>query len=325
MAPCINWSRFFFPRYWLQSNLRNERGSEVQGNRSRKIDITVVQFLALLLWLSVVAAGADGPSTALSRDLAHNRKEHIELKEMFYASFAFSAVDSSPSGTAGGASTAAADHQQSAAVRGFERSLARVQPLLLRYGYGAAFVAVMAEGIGIPTPGQTLLMASALEAADGRMNITSILFLVTVAATLGNSIGYAIGRWGGRAALNKLNVNPQRQQRLDDLFKRRGGIVILLARFLDGLRQLNGIVAGVLQMPWWTFTAYNVAGALLWTCSWGLGTYYLGRDIHVIATFFHRHRPLLFTLSVATCAAVLVYLLRFRKVSGEQEPVTRDR
>src|SRR4029434_3258700 len=120
-----------------------------------------------------------------------------------------------------GASAAPADHQQSAAVRRFQRSLARVQPLLQRYGYGAAFAAVMAEGMGIPTPGQTLLMAGALEAAEERMSIALLVILVTTAATLGNSIGYAIGRWGGRAALNKLKVNPQRQQYLDDLFKYR--------------------------------------------------------------------------------------------------------
>jgi membrane protein DedA with SNARE-associated domain len=192
-----------------------------------------------------------------------------------------------------------------------------VQPLLQRYGYAASFVAVMVEGMGIPTPGQTLLMASALESVDGRMNIALLLFLVTVAATLGNSIGYVIGRWGGRVALNRLKVNPQRQQFLDDLFHRRGGLVILFARFLDGLRQLNGIVAGVLRMPWWTFTAYNVAGALLWTCAWGLGTYYLGRDIHVIAAFFHRHRPLLLVLGAAAFVALVVYLLRSRKTRHE--------
>jgi membrane protein DedA with SNARE-associated domain len=195
-------------------------------------------------------------------------------------------------------------------VRDFEHSLARVQPLLERYGYGAAFAAVMAEGMGVPTPGQTLLMASALEAATGRMNIALLLFLVTTAATVGNSIGYAIGRWGGRMALDKLRVNPERQQHLDDLFKRRGGMVILLARFLDGLRQLNGIVAGVLRMPWWTFTAYNVAGAVLWTSAWGLGTYYLGRDIHFIAAFFHRHRPLLLVVGATAFIALVVYLLR---------------
>jgi len=295
--------------------------------------------LAVLLWLLVLAASepsrislfpllapvesvavspiaADDVSIALSRDLVHCRNEHIELREIFYANFAFSAVDPSPSG-AGGASSAATNYQQSAAIRDFEHSLARVQPLLERYGYGAAFAAVMVEGMGIPTPGQTLLMAGALEAAAGRMNIALLVFLVITAATVGNSIGYAIGRWGGRVVLDKLKVNPQRQQHLDDLFKRRGGMVILLARFLDGLRQLNGIVAGVLQMPWRTFTAYNVAGAILWTCSWGLGTYYLGRDIHFIAAFFHRHRPLLLALGVVAFVALLVYLLRSRRKSVE--------
>lgn len=220
--------------------------------------------------------------------------------------------------TASGESTPASDPQQSAMARRFERSLAKVQPLLERYGYAAAFAAVTVEGMGIPTPGQTLLMAGALEAAEGRMNITLLLFVVTAAATLGNSMGYAMGRWGGRAALNKLKVNPQRQQHLDDIFQQRGGLVVLLARFLDGLRQLNGIVSGVLQMPWWTFTAYNFAGALLWTCAWGLGTFYLGRDIHVIAAFFHHHARWLYLLSVIALVALVIYLLRSKRGSNER-------
>ena len=225
--------------------------------------------------------------------------------------FGFFAVVSVSNG-AGEESTVASDQRPSRGLRRFERSIARVQPLLQRYGYGAAFLFVMAEGMGIPTPGQTLLMASALEAAAGRMNIALLILLVTTAAMVGNSIGYAIGRWGGRVVLEKFKVNLQRQQRLEDLFRRRGGVVVLLARFLDGLRQLNGIVAGVLQMPWWTFTVYNVAGAVLWTCGWGLGTYYLGRDIHFIAAFFLRHRRLLLALGVTAFVALVVYLLRSR-------------
>ena len=204
----------------------------------------------------------------------------------------------------------------SRAERSFERSLARVQPLVERYGYGASFLAVMVEGMGIPAPGQTLLMASSAEAAKGRINIVFLIFLVTTAATVGNSIGYAIGRWGGRALLVKL-VNPKRQQRTEDFFKRRGGIAILFARFVDGLRQLNGIVAGILNMPWWTFTAYNIGGAILWTCSWGLGTYFLGRDIHSIAGFFRHHRAFVFVLSVAALVSLIAYLLRHSRIETQ--------
>ena len=196
--------------------------------------------------------------------------------------------------------------------RRFEHSLAKVQPLLDRYGYGAAVGATILEGMGIPAPGQTLLMASALEASKGRMNIVVLVICVAAAAATGNSIGYAGGRWGGRVVLSRLRVNSKRQHHLDDLFRRRGGIVILVARFLDGLRQLNGIVAGVLKMPWWSFTVYNIAGALLWTGCWGLGTYVFGRDIHVFASLFLGHRRLFYALGVIAFCGLLAYLLRFK-------------
>ena len=207
-------------------------------------------------------------------------------------------------------SSAGLQEPESARVRGFRNALARVQPLLARYGYAAAALAVLAEGVGIPTPGQTFLIAGALEAAERRMNIALFLFTVTAAAVAGNSIGYAIGRWGGRLILSKLRVDPQRQQRLDDLFTRRGGFVVLFGRFADGIRQLNGILAGTLKMPWWRFTAYNVAGAVLWTGAWGLATYYFGRRIHAVAGFYHHHRPLLIGLSGAALLALLIYLVR---------------
>jgi membrane protein DedA with SNARE-associated domain len=269
------------------------------------------------------AAPGPCPSSVISRkDVHRNRvlKNFKSLRLVFCLAFLIALSgwrQSVASGSGGGVSHAVWEHYRSAAVRDFERSLALMHPLLERYGYGAAVLATMAEGMGIPTPGQTLLMASALEAAQGRMNIVVLLFLVTTAATLGNSVGYAIGRWGGRVALDKLKVNPHRQQYLDDLFRRRGGVVILLARFLDGLRQLNGIVAGVMRMPWWAFTAYNLAGAILWTCAWGLGSYYLGRDMHTIAGFFQRHGGLMYVVGVIAVVGLVVYLLRFRGKSVE--------
>lgn len=166
-------------------------------------------------------------------------------------------------------------------------------------------------------PGQTLLIVGAVEAAEGRMNIAGLLLLVTASATLGNSLGYAIGYWGGRFVLNKLKVNAQRQQYLEELFERRGGLVILFGRFVDGLRQLNGILSGTMRMPWWRFTAYNVAGALLWTGAWGLGSYYLGRRIHFLTGFFHHHHAWLFALGLTALLALLVYLLRSTRRKGD--------
>ena len=152
------------------------------------------------------------------------------------------------------------------------------------------------------------------------MNIALLLLVVTAAALIGNSVGYAIGRWGGRWALKKLRVNPQRQQHLDQLFRRHGGFVLLFGRFVDGLRQVNGILAGTLKMPWWTFTAYNMAGAVLWTGAWGLGSYYFGRRIHSVGAFFYHHRALLILLSATALLALLIYLFRSKKEGDEARP-----
>jgi membrane protein DedA with SNARE-associated domain len=229
---------------------------------------------------------------------------------LFSALPAFAQAEASAPAAADGKPAANTELASSQAGHGFQRALAEVRPLLDRYGYSAVFVAVLAEGVGIPAPGQTLLIASALEASSGRMRIAWVVALVFVAAVLGNSLGYALGRWCGRMALRKLRVNLEREQRLESWFTRRGGLLIVLGRFIEGLRQLNGIVAGVLQMPWWKFTVYNVAGGALWTLAWGLGTYHLGRDIRPIAALFHRHRSWLIILAVAAFAILLVYLLR---------------
>src|SRR6266436_5652470 len=117
----------------------SKRDSNIFGEEfMRKASIAVGQLLAVLVWLSVLAAVGTSRISLLAP---------------------MESVASAATGT-DKESTGAPDHRRSRAVRRFERSLAEVQPLLARYGYGAAFAAVMAEGMGIPTPGQTLLMAS---------------------------------------------------------------------------------------------------------------------------------------------------------------------
>jgi membrane protein DedA with SNARE-associated domain/Arc/MetJ family transcription regulator len=194
-----------------------------------------------------------------------------------------------------------------------EAAVARVRPLLERYGYPAIFVAVGVEGMGIPAPGQTLLIAASIDAAHGGLNIAAVVALAVLAAALGNSIGYLIGRVGGRPLLRKLPISEARLARVDALFRRHGGWFILVARFFDGTRQLNGIMAGTLEMPWWRFTFWNLLGAVLFVAVWGLGTYWLDRDIGQVMAILRRIEPLAIALLVAALVAGLVYLWRRRR------------
>jgi membrane protein DedA with SNARE-associated domain len=242
----------------------------------------------------------------------------IFLVGILVGSLVYGQHQESPPAATGNPPPAASPPFSHAVVQEFEHSLAKVQPWLERYGYAAVFVAVMVEGMGIPAPGQTLVIAGTLEAARGNLHPSLLLILVVLAAVLGNSVGYLIGYWGGRPLLKKLKVNVNHWQRLKYFFDRYGGGVVVAGRFFDGLRQLNGIVAGMLKMPWWLFTGFNILGAVLWTGLWGLGTYLLEKDIHTVVYFFRPFKPWIIALSLTGFAALLAYLLWRRQANQQQ-------
>jgi membrane protein DedA with SNARE-associated domain len=202
------------------------------------------------------------------------------------------------------------DEAGEVAVSVVDKAVAKARPLLERYGYPAVFIAIGVEGFGIPAPGQTLLIAGAIDAVDGSLSIAMLVLLAMLATVLGNSLGYLIGRLGGRPLLRKLPISEARLARVEALFERYGGAFILLARFVDGPRQLNGIMAGMLEMPWWRFSLWNLLGALIWVAVWGLGTWWLDRDIGAILAVVERIEPLAIALAVAALLAGLVYLWR---------------
>jgi len=197
--------------------------------------------------------------------------------------------------------------------RDLEAAVAHVQPLLERYGYPVLFLAVLVEGVGLVAPGQTLLLAASLAAARGELNLALVWLVSFTAAVVGNSLGYLLGRRGGRPLLRRLRVNERHLERLEGYVSRKGPVIILLARFCDGLRQLNGIVAGLLEMPGREFSLYNILGAVLWTGVWGLGPYWFDREVVSLHLSFRAAAPYLAAVSLLGLLALLLYLLRRSK------------
>ena len=88
-----------------------------------------------------------------------------------------------------------------------------------------------------------------------------------------------------------VTIDKRHLDKVEDGFDRYGGWLIVFARFFDGTRQLNGIAAGILEMPWARFTLYNLAGAALWVCFWGLGAYYLDLHLDQVVAFIRLINP----------------------------------
>jgi membrane protein DedA with SNARE-associated domain len=121
-------------------------------------------------------------------------------------------------------------------------------------------------------------------------------------------LGYLIGRYGGRRLLLKCRINERHLVRVEGIFARYGGGVVAAARFFDGLRQLNGLVAGTLEMPWREFLAYNALGATLWVSIWGMGAYFVDRHLEASLRLFHRFEPIVVAFGLLAIALVVVYL-----------------
>jgi len=202
----------------------------------------------------------------------------------------------------------------------FEDALQRTQTFLSRYGYAAVFGAIFLEGIGIPAPGEMLVLAAFLESAQGSLNIVLLALLTVVAAVAGNSVGYLIGRFGGRRLLLKVPLKRERLDRATVLFDKYGGWFILVARFIDGPRQLNGIIAGMLNMPWWLFSFWNVLGAVLWVLVWGGTAYWLGRDFTKILPLLQRFETAALGLAIATLIVGLFWVWRRRRSRSQMSP-----
>ena len=195
-------------------------------------------------------------------------------------------------------------------LQDIDGAVARVEPWLQRYGYGAVFVLVGVEGFAIPAPGQTILEAGAAASAraDSRLRIGWLLLVAFLAASLGAMLGYLIGRAGGRPLLHRLHINGRHLDRVEAGFQRYGGWVIVLARFFDGPRQLHGIAAGMLGMPWTRFLVFNLAGAALWACFWGLLVYNLDLHLDQVVGLIRRINPWMAGATLGSLGALAVLL-----------------
>ena len=204
----------------------------------------------------------------------------------------------------------------------FDSVLGEAQRWVADYGYVAIFVGVFLENFGMPTPGESLMIAGALLASAGRLNIWLLLLLCWVAAVAGDNIGYAIGRTGGRRLVlrhgPKAGITKAHIERVEDFFHRHGGAVVVFARFVIVLRQLNGIVAGTMGMNWWHFLAYNALGAALWVGFWGGLAFWFGKRFSTLLHVMSTAEPIAVAAVIAAGLVVLAYVWYQRRKRRQQ-------
>jgi len=193
--------------------------------------------------------------------------------------------------------------------------LAVVQSPLDHYGIWAVGLLVLLENIGIPViPGELALIAGAIYAGTGDLNVIAVAVTAVIASVVGAQIGYAIGRSGGRTLVLKYGryvfIREHHLDRAEQAVDKYGGFLVVFARFIVGLRELNGIICGVTAMRLVTFLTFNVIGAVAWVGTWiSLG--YLAGD-HIAAIYADVTKYFIYAVIVAAVALAVLIGLRVR-------------
>jgi membrane protein DedA with SNARE-associated domain len=191
---------------------------------------------------------------------------------------------------------------------GFFLSTHTVDGWLESYGYLVVFLLVMIESIGIPVPGETVLIAAALYAGSThKLEIEWVIAAAIAGAIIGDNIGFSIGRYGGAKMLlrygHKVGLHEGRLKIGIWLFRRHGGKVVFWGRFVSVLRTYAAFLAGTNQMAWPRFLVFNAGGAVVWATAFGVAYYVFGSALNKLSTTID------ITLGVAGVAGVVAFLV----------------
>lgn len=190
-----------------------------------------------------------------------------------------------------------------------------ITSLFTQYGYAVVVVGVFLENLGIPVPGETVLLAAGFFAKQHVLRLSVVIPCAIVAAILGDNLGYWIGSRGGRRFVERhgryFGLSSKRLARGEAYFREHGPHAILFARFVPGVRVVAALAAGVSRIEWRIFFVYNAAGAVLWATTIALLGYLFGHSWTLLERSVGGAGLVLFVLVVV--AAIAFTVLRRRR------------
>jgi membrane-associated protein len=194
--------------------------------------------------------------------------------------------------------------------------LAAIIPISSKLGYLLPAI-IGLESMGVPSPGETALVAAAVLAGQGKLQIWLVILIGVCSAILGDNIGYLLGRKIGREVFEARGPWHARRKRAiaagDRFFERHGPKAVFLARWIVYVRFAAAWLAGITRMPLGQFFFWNALGGITWGVTYGLVGYYAGHAATgVLATI-----GLIGVIVIASALAVRHFGARERRAARD--------
>jgi membrane protein DedA with SNARE-associated domain len=177
-----------------------------------------------------------------------------------------------------------------------------------QFSYIAIFIIIAGESMGIPLPGETMLLTASIYAGTThRLSILFVILAASLGAIIGDNLGYIIGRKGGYPLLRHfgkyIKLDEAKLKVGQYLYMRQGGKIVFFGRFVTVLRTWAAFLAGVNKMHWKSFLLFNAGGGIVWASFYGTLGFLLGRHVQYLS------RPLRVVLFFVGTAFVITSFL----------------
>jgi membrane protein DedA with SNARE-associated domain len=201
-----------------------------------------------------------------------------------------------------------------------------IEQWLETWGYLVVFVPLMLETAGIPFPGGTILLIASAASSRGLLNPFVVAAVASLAAIIGDNIGFCIGRFGGRRVINRLSRFGHVEAGVlwtERFFAVHGGKAVVLARWTAGLRIFGAWVAGMSTMRWRTFLLWNTLGGITWACTFTALGYAFGESIERVEQVVGVGGAIIFAVIVIAALVVTMRWLQRRQRARTEALINR--
>ncbi|MET2854783.1 DedA family protein [Vibrio owensii] len=187
-----------------------------------------------------------------------------------------------------------------------------MKPLLEQYGYLALIVSIFLEGIGIPMPGQSLMIAASIISSEHVMNLSLVMIVSWLSCFFGNTCGYLIGYYFEGWLDKKGYISGPKMQKLQSTIQKYGPACLVVSRFVEGMKQFMPLACGIAKMPRKEFLLGNALAATIWVAVFSLLTNFAFEHLSVLSQFYTDHRYVVWS-SAALLFSLMIFALLKRK------------
>ncbi len=190
--------------------------------------------------------------------------------------------------------------------------LMAMKPLLEQYGYLALIVSIFLEGIGIPMPGQSLMIAASIISSEHVMNLSLVMIVSWLSCFFGNTCGYLIGYYFEGWLDKKGYISGPKMQKLQSTIQKYGPACLVVSRFVEGMKQFMPLACGIAKMPRKEFLSGNALATTIWVAVFSLLTNFAFEHLSVLSQFYTDHRYVVWS-SAALLFSLMIFALLKRK------------